>query len=375
MKCWLPCCLALLIGSGLARAETAAETATKLEQLKEQIGRLEQQIDRELGDRESLQRKLRANDREIAEISLRRKDLQLRIEALQQQAGSLQSERDRLQAEIDKSGQALIKLIREQYRQGVTPRLQLLLSDQDPVKLDRLLRYYDRLSLSMRKRVADFEAQLNQLQSTNQQLSGTEQEILSERDRLDTEQRALETARLSRVKTLARIEASLSQKQSNLAELNANVARLQKVLEEISRSIDLVSLEATSGSFVEQKGKLPWPIDGKVVQAFGSELSKDGIVIGSAPGETVYAVHPGRVVFSEWLRGYGLLLIIDHGNGYMTLYGQNQSLLRQTGDWVAAGDAVAVSGSSGGANSSGVYFSIRYKAKSTNPLKWLEKRG
>lgn len=371
--------LILVIGvlgfSGFAKAETPAQTAAKLDQLKSEISALERQIDKELGDRESLQRQLRSNDREIAQISLRRQDLQLRIETLQAEAGSLESKRDGLTAQIQESAAALVQLLREQYRQGETPRLQLLLSDQDPAKLDRMLHYYDQLSLKMRERVDHFEAQLGALQETNQQLGGTEREIQLEREQLDTEQRALEAARVRRVKTLAQIEASIEQKQGSLAVLNANVARLQTVLEQISKSIDVVSLKAEAGDFADRKGKLNWPLSGKVIENYGSERSKDGIVIGTEAGTNVYAVHAGRVVFAEWLRGYGLLLIIDHGQSYMTLYGQNQSLLRHTGDWIGVGDAVAVSGSSGGANEYGLYFSIRYKAQSMNPLKWLGKRG
>lgn len=361
--------------SVLAKAESPAQTAAKLNQLKSEISALERQIDKELGDRESLQRQLRSNDREIAEISLRRQDLQLRIETLQTEAGTLGSKRDGLTAKINESAVALLQLLQEQYRQGETPRLQLLLSDQDPAKLDRLLHYYDQLSLKMRERVNRFEAQLEALNQTNQQLSGTEREIELEREELDTEQRALEAARVRRVKTLAQIEASIDQKQGSLAVLNTNVERLQSVLEQISKSIDVVSLQAEAGEFADRKGKFNWPLSGQVVENYGSERSKDGIVIGTEAGKTVYAVHSGRVVFSEWLRGYGLLLIVDHGQSYMTLYGQNQSLLRHTGDWIGAGDAVAVSGSSGGANESGLYFSIRHKAQSMNPLNWLEKRG
>jgi len=366
--------LLLLVGLALpAAAQTASQTGAELEQLKQQISKLEKQIDAELGDRKSLQRELRANDKEIADLTLQQQDLQLRIKALTSRASGLKERRAALQAKIRQSRLRLQTLLQEQYQQGQQPRLKLLLSNRSPTDLDRMMHYYEGISVAVKAQADAFNAQLSDLATTNADIDANEAELSAEAELLAQQKKAVETAKIKRVKTLARINSSIDKKKGRVAELNADVARLQKLLEDINRSVDLLALESGSAPFNKRRGKLPWPVQGKVLQRFGSDRSKDGVVLEVSAGITVYAIHPGRVVFSEWLRGYGLLIIVDHGQGYMSLYGHNQSLMRQTGDWVAAGDGIAISGSSGGYSRPALYFSIRHKAQSVDPLKWLKR--
>ena len=365
--------LLLALFTELAVAQSASQTGAELDKLKQQITKLEKQIDAELGDRKSLQRELRDNDREIAELSLKQKDLELRIRSLKTRAGDLSERRQLLQQQVAQSREQIETLLREQYQQGRQPRLKLLLSNRSPNDLDRMMHYYEGLSGAIKAQADSFTAQLSDLAATNSDIDANELELRAEGQLLEQQQKALETARIKRVKTLARIESSIDKKRGRVAELNADVVRLQKLLEDINRSVDLMELASGSEAFAKTRGKLPWPVKGALLQRFGSERSRDGVVIAVEAGNTVYAVHPGRVIFSEWLRGYGLLIIVDHGEGYMSLYGHNQSLLRQTGDWVAAGDGIAVSGSSGGYAQPALYFSIRQKAKSVDPIKWLQR--
>ena len=365
--------LLLALFTELAVAQSASQTGAELDKLKQQITKLEKQIDAELGDRKSLQRELRDNDREIAELSLKQKDLELRIRSLKTRAVDLTERRELLQQQVAQSREQIETLLREQYQQGRQPRLKLLLSNRSPTDLDRMMHYYAGLSGAIKAQADSFTAQLSDLAATNSDIDANELELRAEGQLLEQQQKALETARIKRVKTLARIESSIDKKRGRVAELNADVVRLQMLLEDINRSVDLMELASGSEAFAKTRGKLPWPVKGALLQRFGSERSRDGVVIAVEAGNTVYAVHPGRVIFSEWLRGYGLLIIVDHGEGYMSLYGHNQSLLRQTGDWVAAGDGIAVSGSSGGYAQPALYFSIRQKAKSVDPIKWLQR--
>jgi len=359
--------------SVLAAAATPSDTTAQLAKLKQQIAQLEQQIDAELGDRQSLQRTLRDNDKEIAELTLREKDLQARIRSLKGRAGDLNGRRLELQKQIALSREQMQQLLVEQYKQGQEPRLKLLLSNRSPADLDRMMRYYAGISDALKSQVEAFNLSLESLASTNQAIDDNEAELNSEAKLLVEQKQAIESAKIKRLKTLARINASIDEKRDRVSELNTDVKRLQNLLEDINRSVDLLALESETSPFAANRGKLGWPVSGKVIQRFGSERSRDGMVIAVDAGNPVYAIHPGRVVFSEWLRGYGLLIIIDHGQGYMSLYGHNQSLRRQTGDWVAAGDSIAVSGSSGGYDRPALYFSIRHKAQSVDPLKWLKR--
>ena len=146
---------------------------------------------------------------------------------------------------------------------------------------------------------------------------------------------------------------------------------------EIEQSLKDNFIDIDAPQIAKRKGKLEWPVSGKLALKYGSKkstLSTDGIFISSDSGKAVKVVHPGRVVFSEWLRGYGLLIIVDHGNDYLSLYGHNQSLLRNTGDWVQAGETISLTGSSGGYDQTGLYFSLRHNGKSFNPVPWLNKK-
>ena len=135
------------------------------------------------------------------------------------------------------------------------------------------------------------------------------------------------------------------------------------------------------GPFASARGKLPWPGDGRLVARYGTprggdaRTKWDGVLIGAAAGSQVRAVHGGRVVFADWLRGAGLLVILDHGNGYLSLYGHNQSLLKNAGDVVKAGDPIATVGSSGGQDASALYFAIRQNGRPSDPAQWCRAQG
>ena len=160
--------------------------------------------------------------------------------------------------------------------------------------------------------------------------------------------------------------------------MKANQARLEALLLEVERAISELELPDESSPFKAQKAKLPWPARGKVVESYGSRLAQgklrsNGIRISANLNAEVKAVHYGRVVFSDWLRGFGLIIIIDHGEGYLSLYGNNNSLLLDVGDWASPGETIAYAGNSGGRNQSSLYFEIRRNGKPLNPKKWLRK--
>ena len=140
------------------------------------------------------------------------------------------------------------------------------------------------------------------------------------------------------------------------------------------------SVPSPGGTFAQARGKLPWPVDGRLLARFGtprsdSRLKWDGVLIGAPAGTRVRAIHDGRVVFADWLRGAGLLLIVDHGGGYLSLYGHNQSLLKGAGERVRAGEAIATVGSSGGQDSPALYFAIRQQGQPSDPLRWCSTQG
>ena len=192
------------------------------------------------------------------------------------------------------------------------------------------------------------------------------------------EQQQLAASRQQRQQVLGALDRDLQDKGARLARLKQDEQELQALIRKLQETIDdLPEVKTDERPLKSLKGRLNWPLKGRMLARFGSRkagnLRWDGVMIGTPEGRKVKAVHRGRVAFADWLRGYGLLLIIDHGDGYMTLYGNNQSLFKETGEWVEASEPVALAGSSGGRPEPGIYFGIRVKGKAVNPRKWCRR--
>lgn len=327
------------------------------------------------GDSRQLSASLRKSEVAIGRLAKQIQALDSQLKGLDSRAETLEDKRDQLRKELSARAKIIEKQIGQQYQMGQQARLQLLLTQRDPETLDRTIRYYDFVNDALKKDMLAFKAKLADLSGTEEQLSDTEKAIVSKRNELQAEVKALKTSRTQRKATLAKLNKALSNDSKKLKQLKLDQARLQAVLKEIEKSLNFTTLVTENKSFKELKGKLPWPLQGRVSQNFGTvqnNIRYDGIWIKAAESSAVKAVHHGRVVFSDWLRGYGLVLIVDHGSGYMSLYGYNQSLLMDTGDWVSAGDTIATVGNSGGQNDDGLYFAVRYKGKASDPKRWLK---
>ena len=364
-----------LLAASSAFANTAHDTAAKLERLNAEMRELEKSVESRVGERASLQRTLRQDEREIARIAASQREVAQRIASLTARVSSLGNDQQQLSDQIAQERSLLIRLIREQYRQGRQPRAKLLLGDADAQAFDRMLHYYDHLSGLLKQRVVEYQRMLSQFDQNTTALSESQASLRSQESSLSRQENDLKQAYQKRLKTLDTIEKSIGDKRSLLAKLTEDRKQLEQLLIEIERSLAENLVDIDVPSITKRKGSLDWPITGKLALKFGSQkstLSRDGVFISSVSGQPVKVVHAGRVVFSEWLRGYGLLLIVDHGEGYLSLYGHNQSLLRNTGDWVQTGETVALTGRSGGYDQSGLYFSMRRDGKSFDPSAWLQ---
>src|SRR5690606_34075729 len=202
-------------------------------------------------------------------------------------------------------------------------------------------------------------------------------ELEALRTRQERERHALEAARVRRAQLLAALNRQLSAQQDEIERLRADERRLQRLLQELRTVLPEAELPSPGPQerFGALNGRLPLPLAGRIAAGYGEpkgigDLTWRGIFIAAREGDPVRAVARGRVAFADWLRGFGLLLILDHGDGYMTLYGHNQALHRRTGDWVEAGETIAAAGNTGGAPAMGVYFEIRQNGVPHDPLQW-----
>ncbi len=370
--------LCLAAASAAAAAEPDAQRA-RLEGLRAEIAALQAEIAQKRGTHGGLTGELRAAEQSIAAAARQLRRVEGELARQGERLRGLRQERAAREQTLQGHHATLAAQARAAYAMGRQERLKILLNQQDPARLSRAMIYYEYLSAARARAIAAIGEDL-------ERLAGTEREIRREEARLDA-------LRAEQVAELARMEAAQQQRKTlvgalgreladqgrQLDRLQADERDLETLLRRLEQALADVPAEQTqAAAFRDLRGRLPWPARGRIVQSFGTprlgSLSWDGVMIAATEGEEVRAVHHGRVAFADWLRGFGLLLIVDHGDGYMTLYGHNQTLFKEAGDWVDVNEPVALVGSSGGRDRSGVYFGIRHQGRAVDPVRWCAGR-
>ncbi|MES9856936.1 MAG: peptidoglycan DD-metalloendopeptidase family protein [Sedimenticola sp.] len=351
---------------------------SELKQLRQQINTLQHSLKEREDEQQRLQEELQVSERQIGEAARRLRVLSESLKRQRQRLGQLQERRQRQQGELAGHQKILAGQVRAAYAMGRQERLKILLNQQDPAVVSRMLVYYDYFNRNRTERMKQIDRVLETLGETELALTLEEQRLVElQSSELDTKQQ-MELAQGERHQVVAALNQDLRSKGQRLKGLQQDETQLQKLLSKLEEELIAQPLERLDRKlFKSRKGKLSWPSKGRLTARFGTSragnLKWDGVLIAAPEGRAVRSIHHGRVAFADWLRGFGLLLIIDHGDGYMSLYGHNQSLFKETGEWVDAGEQVALVGSSGGQNNPGVYFGIRYKGRAVNPKIWCKR--
>lgn len=363
----------------LAQAEKQDPATTKrqIEAVKTQIESLNHSIRSDQGKKAGEQKALSELDREIAKASNEIRKLQSRITSTNEHLKTLDQKQKKINADIADQRTAIAELVENSYRNGPQAPVKLVLNQQDPATLTRLMQYQRYSHQARQQKMQAFEQSLAELDQVKAE-THTEIDRLAELKRgVDQQQAQLAEKKKQRKQALASLDKKLSQQGGQLKTLKANQANLEAVLKRIQEAMSRVATYNNPSPVLKQRGNLPWPVTGRIVRYFGStregDLRYEGVLLEASEGTPVRSVHNGRVVFSDWLRGYGMLTIIDHGNGFMSLYGNNQSLTRKPGETVATGDVLAYSGSSG-QNAEGAYFEIRKGGHPVNPQEWCARQ-
>jgi septal ring factor EnvC (AmiA/AmiB activator) len=329
-------------------------------------------------------RNLQQADLQISTFSQSITATQVALTETESEIASLSREADQLSIEKSTQSKILEQAIRTAYMSSNQSAIELLLNQEDISKSARMLHYHRLFTKAQLDSIASFQDTLDEVQTVNQQLefnaAGLEQEQLT----LSNSQQSLNDSKIERELALNQLRADIASRSSQLEQLEIDQAQLQALIKQINRAVADIPAAMQRSPFDSQLGKLPMPVTGQIIDRFGTrygegDLRRQGITIAVSEGTPVQAIHSGRVVFSDWLRGTGLLLIVDHGQGYMSLYGANQALSKQAGDWVDAGDIVSTSGmaneltgNSGDSQaSSGMYFEIRHHGEAQNPDQWF----
>jgi septal ring factor EnvC (AmiA/AmiB activator) len=365
--------------STLSSAETEAEYKQRLQALSESIKTLQAELKTAKASKNKLQQSLQASEESIATHTKKVAKIKEALAREKKQLNQLQAQRAELVKNKKAQQQHIIAAIRHTYQLGQQSQLKLLLNQENPERMSRMLKYHDYIVSAHQQKITVYSQTIDSLNTLESRIKETQQQLKQRHKALSQRQHTLKTSQQTRKRALKQLSSSLRKKGTQLSTLTSDRDRLQDLLDKATNALANLSLPSGTEAFAKAKGKLPLPTQGNITHAFGSpqfdgQLKRNGIYIRNQPGADVISVHHGRVIFSAYFRSHGLLLIVDHGDGYMSLYGHNETLLKDTGDWVSTGETIATVGNSGGQQTTGLYFEIRHQGQPQNPQPWLRRR-
>ena len=335
--------------------------------------------------------------------------LQNQVEQKRRDLSKIRQEVAKSQNQIAEQNKELAGQMKAAYAMGQKEKLKLLLNQQDPALSSRMLVYYDYLNKARLTKLAGISESIKHLDRLSKQQQQETELLEKDLEKRKAEQTAVNNVRKRRTELLAQLKRDVFSNEQQVIHLRESENKLKNLVSSLQRSTDDLTFEAEQskrlhtnaeassepdkdlpggagddfdklkGDFSALRGQLPWPVKGRLANKFGSARAEstesiwDGVLIDAKEGTEIRAITSGKVTFSDWLRGYGLLIIIDHGKGYMSLYAFNQSLYRQVGDWVDVGDVIASVGQSGGRSHAGLYFGIRNNGRPIDPQEWCRK--
>ena len=376
-----------------------ADQRSELNQLRERIGNLQREIAKSEESRSEVADALRTSEKAISEVNRGLLSLGREQGQISQSLADLKRRIDEGRSDVARQQGLLDRMIRYQYMYGTTDALRLMLNGQDVASVARQIHYFGYVSNARATVIAELKRSLEALATLEANGRNKQEELAANADAQKKARVALQGERLVRQKVFAKIKTDITRNRREIGRLKRDEDRLTMLIAQLAKALakdrenrkerraDRIQKKGQSvesdadDSFVGRafqtlKGKLKLPTRGELQGRFGSPREDGGVTwkglfIRAEVGQTVKAVADGRVVYADWLRGFGNLLIVDHGGGYMSLYGNNESLLKEVGEKAQSGETVASVGSSGGALESGVYFELRHEGKPFDPMKWV----
>ena len=407
-------------------ADQRAQTKQEIAQAAKDIAELKKQLSKIQQEKSSAEQALKKTETEIGELEKQVDDLQQQEKKTEQELDLLDKQKKKLHSSRLDQQKLIAIQARAAYQAGQQEPLRLLLNQQQPEKFSRNLTYYQYIGKARQQQINQFNETIRQITNISAQITEQQNNLAEQRASLLSKQESLKTLRKQRQQKVASLSQQQRKETQSLNTRQADQAALNKVLQTIEATLARQAQEAreaerkrqrliaeqqrqqaeqlldkqpqpatgkqpqspmvstaithNGGSFSTVRGKLPWPVNGRLIAHFGSARGDtrskwDGVLISSQAGTQVRAIHPGRVVFADWLRGAGLLVIVDHGDGYLSLYGHNQSILSRPGDMVQTGQAISTVGNTGGQDQAALYFAIRQKGKPADPTQWCRTQG
>ncbi|MDJ0918707.1 MAG: peptidoglycan DD-metalloendopeptidase family protein [Woeseiaceae bacterium] len=373
--------LVLVALSATANQEAEQRAVIKeqeLEQVRSRISRLKASMDEAARERDRLTADLQSAEVEIGEKRIRLNELERERAYSERRSAELGAEIDKQESILDEQSGQLANQLKAAWMSGDQEKLQLLLNQKDPATLGRLVVYYDYLNEYRSENIRSITDALARLTALRAEVVAEAARLTDIAKRRYDELTELNAAQEKRQSLLSSLKQRMATESEEIERLAAEERDLTRLIDELSSILSDYPIRSEE-PFREFKGRLTWPVAGQLQHDFGQprvggELRWNGVVLLAPRGREVRAVYHGRVVFADWLAGMGLLVIVDHGDGYMTLYGYNETVLTDEGDWVAPGDVIATVGNSGGQAESALYFEIRRGQDPVNPGDWVTRQ-
>lgn len=367
------------IGQAQEPSDELAEVKEReLEDVRDRISAIKESMDASAAERDQLTTELQEAEVAISEQRLRIKEVEREQRYTTRKKEELDADLAEREAHLDEQSAALAAQVRAAYMSGSQEKIRLLLNQRDPATLGRLMAYYRYLNDYRAENIGAVIEQIRQLDTLRSKIAAEEARLAGLAKTRYSELTRLNQAQENRTALLASLRQKIKTEGQEVERLAAQEKDLTRLIAELTSILSDYPISSEE-PFSEHKGKLTWPVAGTLLHDFGQprvggNVKWNGVVLGAPRGREVRAIYHGRVAFADWLAGMGLLVIIDHGENYMTLYGYNETILKNAGDWVAPGDVIATVGDSGGQSQASLYFELRQGKRPVNPRRWVTRR-
>jgi murein hydrolase activator len=372
-------CIALMCG--YAQADEKAEMA----KLQKEIEALQKELKEVQGTRSDLQKDLEKSEKQINDLQKKADEINTQLKGQNNELNQLKNERSQLEQARKNQQAQIAEQMRAAHKLGEQSEVKVLLNQESPDQVSRIMKYHSYFMEAHTGKMKSYLETITRIDALTPEIEKKTFELAAMQGELDNQRAELKTIHREREKALAKVNSDLKNKNQALKQLGEDRRRLQALLDKVTRQVattgainapGYVPLPKGGEKFSQRRGRMPWPTQGSMVHRFGSariagQMNWNGAYISAPMGNNVRAVHHGRVVFADYFGGHGLLVIVDHGEGYMSLYAHNQRLLKKAGEPVQAGEIIATVGNSGGQADTGVYFEIRHQGKPVDPGVWL----
>lgn len=376
----IPLLLLLFLFFAFAIAVSADATSNdeKLANLQNKIETIQKELEQDNKQKDLAVYKLKTVEKQIASQITELRSIDNQLNQQQQKLYTLTGKQRNLENQLTGHRDQLRKQMQSSYAMGKQEYVKLLLNQQNPSDIARMVVYYQYFNKSRMERIKAINSGITSLHNISNRVRAQSNQLHKLKSEAVEKKALLDVNHKQRHQLVAALTSQLKTKDQVLNKLLRDEQHLKRLLNQLEHELKDVQLDLTPPKeFISQRGKLPWPTQGKMTARFGSsrhtgDLKWQGVMIQTKAGDAIQAIAYGRVIFADWLRGFGMLMIVDHGKGYMSLYGHNQQLHKKLGDWVQANEIIATAGNTGGQITSSLYFEIRHNGVPQNPTKWCK---